>query len=433
MARSQRSSRLENRTARLRLPQGRREFLTIGKGLALAYRRTEDGYGTWQARVWDGARYHYRNVGRADDHQDANGLDVLDFYQAQGAAREWYDKRTKLAAGIPEEGPITVRRATERYLEWFREHRRSLNETEAMVGAHILPPLGDRLVADLTAAELRAWLERLASEPARIRTSRRAEKQNRKHAPRTEDEKRARRATANRVLHVLKAILNRTFTDGLVEDDTPWRRVKPFPKADEARIRFLTDAEGVRLVNACAPDLRSLGQAALLTGARYGELVAMRAHDVNLATGRVYIATSKGGRPRHVPLNLEGLALFKRLVTGKTGEALVFMKADGSAWGKNHHVRALEQACKVAKVKPAVSFHELRHTYASHLAQAGVPLLTIATLLGHRDTRITSKHYAHLCDKTLTAAVMKLPSFTEATPGAADNLAVVDGEPRAAA
>jgi len=67
----------------------------------------------------------------------------------------------------------------------------------------------------------------------------------------------------------------------------------------------------------------------------------------------------------------------------------------------------------VARIRPPVAFHELRHTYASHLAQAGVDLLTISKLLGHADTRVTSKHYAHLADKTLAAAVTKLPSFGE--------------------
>ena len=66
---------------------------------------------------------------------------------------------------------------------------------------------------------------------------------------------------------------------------------------------------------------------------------------------------------------------------------------------------------KLAKITPPIAFHELRHTYASHLAQAGVDLLTISKLLGHADTRITSKHYAHLADRTLAAAVTKLPSF----------------------
>lgn len=196
-----------------------------------------------------------------------------------------------------------------------------------------------------------------------------------------------------------------------MSDDSEWRKVKPFEKADEARIRFLSNAEAVRLVNACAGDFRPLVRAALLTGARYGELVTLKAQDVDLRAGKIHLATGKSGRARYVPLNPEGVELFRDRLTGATGDALVFAHANGAAWGKNHHVRPLANACKAAKVKPAIAFHELRHTYASQLAQAGVDLLTISKLLGHSDTRITSKHYAHLADKTLAAAVMKLPSF----------------------
>jgi integrase len=260
--------------------------------------------------------------------------------------------------------------------------------------------------------DLRAWLDKLATKAARLRSSKLSKKLNLRPAAETKDEKRARRASANRILSVLKAILNRAFQDGLVADDSAWRKVKPFPKVDEARIRYLTDAEATRLVNSCPPDLRRLVRAALLTGARWGELAALKVADVNLKTAQIYIAESKSGKPRHVPLNPEGVAHFEELVTGKIGDALVLTRADGKAWGHNHHVRALDAACEVAKVKPAVSFHELRHTYASHLAQAGVDLLTISKLLGHADTRITAKHYAHLADKTLALAVTKLPNFT---------------------
>ncbi len=56
--------------------------------------------------------------------------------------------------------------------------------------------------------------------------------------------------------------------------------------------------------------------------------------------------------------------------------------------------------------------HDLRHIYASLLAQAGADLLTISKLLGHADTRVTSRHYAHLCDTTLGNAVRAyLPGF----------------------
>jgi integrase len=414
MARSQRSSTLDNRTARLKLAMGTRKFVTIGKGLALCYRRTEARYGTWQARAWDGRRYHYGNLGRADDYQDANGDDMLDYYQAQGRARDFFEEVTN--GHKPKPSDATVADAVANYLAWYKEHRRAYRETETTINAHILPALGEYKLSDLTATALRSWRDKLAARPARIRTGKHARKQSYKPAPVTDEAKRQRRASANRIMNVLKAALNRAFDDGLVLDRTPWQKVKPFPKADEARIRFLTDAEAVRLVNASAPDLRRLVQAALLTGARFGELASMQAQDVNLRTAQVYVARSKSGKPRHIPLNAEGKAHFRELIAGKTGEQLVFTKADGSAWGKNHHVRPLKEACDRAKVRPEVAFHELRHTYASHLAQAGVDLLTIAKLLGHADTRITAKHYAHLADKTLAAAVTRLPSFSgEAT------------------
>ena len=54
------------------------------------------------------------------------------------------------------------------------------------------------------------------------------------------------------------------------------------------------------------------------------------------------------------------------------------------------------EASKRAKITPAVSFHVLRHTHGSTLAMRGVPMGVIAEQLGHADTRMTEKHYAHL-------------------------------------
>ena len=409
MARSQRSSGLETRNARLKLPQGKRHFVTIGEGLALAYRRTAQGFGTWQARLWDGHKYHYSNIGEADDYQDANGIDLLTFYEAQEAARK-RAHATKTDAGIIFK-PVSVAEAADKYLAWYKDHRRAYAETEHTVKVHILPALGSTHLDKLTSATIRRWLEKIASTPARVRTKKHAKQSAYRAAPKTADEKRARKATANQIFNVLKALLNRAYQDGLVASDSAWRKVKPFPKVDEARIRFLTDSEGVRLVNASVPDLRLLINAALLTGARFGELVAMRVNDVSIRDSRVYIAQSKSGKPRHIPINPEGVTFFRAVTLGKRADDLVFVRKDRSAWGKNHHVRELANACKLAKITPPIAFHELRHTYASHLAQAGVDLLTISKLLGHADTRITSKHYAHLADRTLAAAVTKLPSF----------------------
>ena len=418
MARTVRDTQLGTRETRLKLKVGARHWRGIHEGLAIGYRRGNQGSGTWSVRILQSdGKYRLIGVGSADDHAPANGADVLNFGQAQKKALGKADE-TKANAGMVV-GHVTVGQAADRYLEWFRKNRRSVNETASAIEAHIRPSLGERRIEDLKAPEMRKWLEGLAEQPARIRSSRLGKPRRFKAAPKTADQKRARRSTANRVLSILKAILNRAFEDGLVSNNMEWRKAKPFPKVDEPRIRFLSDAEGTRLVNASPADLRALVRAALLTGCRCGELRGMRSRDVNLRDSRVYIAESKSGKPRYVPLNPEGAEHFRELLTGKTGESLVFTKADGTPWGTNHHVRPLLAACTAAKIAPAISFHELRHTYASHLAQAGVDLLTISKLLGHADTRITSRHYAHLADKTLAAAVTKLPSFAATEPALA--------------
>lgn len=406
-------SKLARRDVRLRLKIGERHFQKVGKGVAVCYRRGPKGAGTWSVRLkLASGRYVLELLGEADDYSPSDGDKVLEFDEAQAKAL------AKQADARADDGSVnkrlTVSQAADRYMNWFRANgKKGEAMAESAIRTHIRPAFGDRLVSSLRTAEIQSWLAAIANAPARLRTSKLAKSANVRPAPKSGDQTRARKASANRIYSVLLAILNRAFKDGVVADDKVWRKVERFKKVDEPRIRFLTDAESVRLVNACPANLRALVRAALLTGARWGELSALKVADVsvNAATPRIFIAESKSGKPRHVPLNAEGAALFKDAVTGKTGDAHVFTRADGKPWGHNHHVRALVKACAVAKIKPAVSFHELRHTYASHLAQAQVPLLTISKLLGHADTRMTVRHYAHLAEKTLADAVANLPSF----------------------
>lgn len=411
MARSVRSNPLETRTNRLKLAsRDTLYFVTIGEGLALGYRRTVKGNGTWQARLWTGDRYVKHTLGEADDFMDEDGENVLTFFQAQGKATAYANEARK--PELPKGKPVTLGEATIAYLAWYKEHRKAYRETEATVNAHILPAWRDKLIMEMTTPAIKRWHEKLAITPARKRSSNLSTQTAYREKPATPEEKRSRKSTANRILTVLKAILNKAFRDGLVSDDTAWRRIKPFENADEPVTRFLTEAESTRLVNACTPDFRPLVKAALFTGCRYGELTRLLTKDVNLDTGMIYISPeAKSGKGRHIPLHPEGLDFFKTCIMGKTGNDHVFLRGDGQPWGKNHHVRLLKAACAQAKIEPEIGFHELRHTYASTLARMSVDLLTISKLLGHADTRITSRHYAHLCDNTLKAAVTKLPSF----------------------
>ena len=81
------------------------------------------------------------------------------------------------------------------------------------------------------------------------------------------------------------------------------------------------------------------------------------------------------------------------------------MKDDGTAWKPAHQARPMKEACKRAKIVPPVSFHVLRHTWASLAVMAGGPLLVVARNLGHSDTRMVEKHYGHLAPSYVADAI----------------------------
>lgn len=87
-------------------------------------------------------------------------------------------------------------------------------------------------------------------------------------------------------------------------------------------------------------------------------------------------------------------------------------KALKAPWGPAHQTRAMAAACKAAKISPEISFHGLRHTYASLAAQSGMALLALARNLGHADTRMVEKHYGHLSDQYMREQVANFaPTF----------------------
>jgi integrase len=398
MARTVRDANLETRTARLRLPiRSEPYWRGLEKGFALGYRRRGRG-GTWLARRrGEDGGYTEHRIGTTDDLQDADGVSVINYAQAQSAARAWWRAELRREEGHDtREGPLTVKDAIDDYLKAYRRRGgKALYDTTRAAEAHILPLLGSIPVAKLTARKIADWHHGMAEKRARTRTKR-GRKQNYRKAESGPDAVRKRRATANRVLTVLKAALNHAWKSGHVASDDAWRRVKPFKAVETARVRYLSEAECVRLVNACEPAFRNLVRGALLTGCRYSELTGMQVADFNADSGVAIVRESKGDKPRHVVLTHEGQRLFANLTVGKLGIDPVFTRADGGLWSKSHQLRRMREVSERAKIKPAISFHVLRHTHGSTLAMRGVPMGVIAEQLGHADTRMTEKHYAHL-------------------------------------
>jgi integrase len=395
--------------------------------LHLGYRRTKTGGGSWTARRFlGGGKYAERGLGLADDLQEADGATVLTFSDAQGKARVWWKTAERAELGLaPVDGPYTVGRALDAYFA-DRERRGSkgLAKDRAAARARILPALGDVELAKLTTKRIRDWHTGLATAPKLVRTSRIVKKAQKRRAvdAKDADAVRARRATANRTLTVLKAALNHAFHDGRIVTDEAWRKVKRFREADAPVVHFLSEDECRRMVNACDGAFRSLVRAALLSGCRYGELTRMRARDFNAEAGTITVRESKSGKPRHVALTDEGQLLFAGLTAGHTGREPIFIRDDGKAWGPSHQQRPLDTASARAKIEPAATFHILRHTYASALAMRGVPMGVIAAQLGHSDTRMTEKHYAHLSPNYVAETVRAaLPAL-----GILDNTINVD-------
>ena len=407
MARTLQDAKLDTRAARLRLRKRREPYWrSISEGLAVGYRKGTKG-GTWIARHYStehGRRYH--SVGTADDIADADGAHVLSFPQAQEAARKWFAHLARHDRGEVRSGPYTIDECLEEYLTWLQGHRKTGDDVRHRINSLILPKFSQTQCDRLTTAQIQKWLRDLATSPARLRTKKGAKKPNFREFNKSDgDAVRRRRVSANRNLTVLKAALNRAWREGKIPSDEAWRRVEPFEEVDGARVRYLTVAEAKRLLNACDPYFRRLAQAALVTGARYGELTALRASDFNPDSGTVHVRTSKSGKGRHIVLNDEGAALFKSLAAGKAGDAILLSKADGTPWKTAHQARPMKEACKRAKISPPVSFHVLRHTWASLAVMAGAPLMVVARNLGHADTRMVERHYGHLAPSYIADAI----------------------------
>jgi integrase len=399
MARTVRDAKLESRAAREKLkPRGKPYYRALDPGLHLGYRKGAAG-GRWVMRWYKGEGvYGVETIGTADDKADAGGGDVvIDFRQAQALARERHVEHTRLAKGLPtQSGPHTVRACVEEYLSFLETNRKSARDARYRAEALILPKLGELPCAELSTGLLRKWLENAATSAPRLRTRKGQDQKYREIETADPEAHRRRRATANRVLSILKAALNRAWREGKIPTDDAWRRIEPFEEADAARVRYLTIDECRRLINASVGEFRELVQAALLTGCRFGELAALQVHDFNLDTGTLHVRTSKSGKGRHVVLTDEGIEFFASRAAGHSGAEILLSKSDGRRWMKSNQGRPMAIACKRAKIDPPVNFHALRHSYASLAVMAGAPLLVVARNLGHADTRMVEKHYGHL-------------------------------------
>ncbi len=214
--------------------------------------------------------------------------------------------------------------------------------------------------------------------------------------------KQVKPATLNRELNCLKHMFTKAVQWELISIN-PTLSIK-LVRVENKRLRFLSKEECKRLYHAASDDLRPILVFALHTGMRRGEILNLKWEDVSFEQKLLYIRETKSGEPREIPISE---TVFKTLSKIKDRGIYVFPSRSGE---RRKDLRtAFSKALKRAKIKE-IRFHDLRHTFASHLVMSGVDLLTVKELLGHKSIDMTLR-YAHLSPSHKRNAIESLKIF----------------------
>jgi len=216
-------------------------------------------------------------------------------------------------------------------------------------------------------------------------------------------------ATGNRYLAAISAVCRWAIKEQWLNRN-PARGIERQREAAGCTV-WLTDKQRGALLTACDvsewPDLGLLVRMALSTGARRGELLALRWSDLDLKKGLAHVPDSKSGEPRMLPLIQQVQDLLSGRAVPDDHEVLLF---------KSQHdpytpieIRTPWDKARAAAGLPDFRFHDLRHSCASYLAMNGATLLEIADVLGHK-TLAMVKRYSHLSTGHKTALITRVLS-----------------------
>lgn len=253
-------------------------------------------------------------------------------------------------------------------------------------------------------------------------------------------------ATANRHLATLKHMFTKAVEWEMVEEESlkRVRRVKLLPE-NNRRLRYLSKEECKALINACSLHLRPIVITALNTGMRKEEILSLEwEKHVDLRHGFIHLDKTKNGERRETPIN-QTLREALQAIVRRIDSPFVFVDREGKRFKdvKRSFATALKKAelercpecnqerqktdskepgncpsCAVKMERRGIKdfrFHDLRHTFASHLVMAGIDITTVKELLGHKTLTMTLR-YAHLAPAHKVKAVEVLQEAMTGTP-----------------
>ncbi|ODS33560.1 MAG: integrase [Candidatus Scalindua rubra] len=199
-------------------------------------------------------------------------------------------------------------------------------------------------------------------------------------------------STVNRLTGCLKHMVNKGVQWEMLPEEI-LRQVRKVKLLEEnnKRLRFLTVEECQTLIDCCRDHLKPIVTVALHTGMRKGEVLGLMWEHIDLKHGFILLGITKNGERREIPINTTLEFLFKDLLE-KAKSEYVFTDKNGKHYSSVK--RSFNTACRKAGIIN-FRFHDLRHTFASHLVMAGIDLTSVKELLGHKSLTMTLR-YAHL-------------------------------------
>lgn len=312
------------------------------------------------------------------------GIHDITFDQARKKAKEL---RSNVTLGGSPAAEKAVRKAIPTYNELADQHlahaktyQRSWQNTEMILRKYLRPKFGKMRINDIKPQAIAVWLAELRASGL---------------AP----------ATALKI----KSIMGRSWAyaqkSALPGSENNPVRAVPTPKFSNQRERYLSAEEAARLVAECEqssnPQLKPIVQLLLFTGARKMELLKARWEHVDLVRKAWHITDSKTGQARYVPLAQPAIEVIEGLP-----------RWDGCPWLLPNpdtlepyvSVKKAWMTARAAAGLPDLRIHDLRHSAASFMINAGTDLYAVGKVLGHADYQSTMR-YSHLANDTLMKAV----------------------------
>ncbi len=309
------------------------------------------------------------------------GYADITFEQAKGVAKKIRSEAVLGGDPAAEKEKKKViplyRELAEQHLTHAASYQRSYDSTERIIHNHVLPRLGKLRLDEIKQQDVTTWL---------------TEKRKSGLAPATVEK--------------IRIMFSRSFElarQWQLFDGNPVKYV-PRVKFNNARERYLTseEANALRLACECSanPQLKNIVGLLLLTGARKSELLKAKWSDIDIEKRTWTLNMTKNGRGRHVPLSQRGNGDHCQLP--RYPDCPWLLPNPQTLLPFTDIKRSFMEARKLAGLDD-VHIHDLRHSYASALVNAGVDLYQIGSLLGHRNVAPTQR-YAHRQRSTLMAA-----------------------------